>query len=801
MRGSGVQIPLAAPPFLHLPSVSFISSILFRNQQSSAVDVRAIEMDDPTLRPPMGTHSLYAAGSALCGVTKKRGKIKLMREHLRARKGAKWIVPMTVCGLAAGQALAAAPSVSALLEEITVTATKRAKGLSVHETPVAVTALGAVQIETAHVQSLSDLTNMIPNVFLNSAVVVPGANNFTIRGMGIYSTIPSSTPTVGVFVDGVYVGANAGIALKNTFDLEGIEVLRGPQGLLFGRNVTAGAILVRTTEPTDELRIHAKAAIESGPHMITSAVVSGPLSEDGAWSGKLAVQYSNDRGYFTNLYDGNDNFGKSTSGVVRGAVKWKSSDTFTTVLRFEDGSHRGDGPATQDHAQFDRNSHDFAIDTTGFNDADWRNITMENRWDVGFGDGQIINIFSWRDLNARNLTDIDATILQNFDDWQSVKHDQFSNELRYAGTFGPVTTTIGAFYYWDKLNYVEARDLLLSTVHLIGGGRQKSFTWAIFTSVDVDLPANFVLNLGARYSEEEKDAFVQRLIPNGPCSFVTQFCTEFNFADEDDWSAFTPKVGLQWNPTDETHLYAFWTKGFRSGGYNLRQTAITSPPGPYDQEVVDSYEAGWKQRAFDDRLRLAVSVFRNDYKKLQKDLIFTDPDLGLIQTTLNTADVKIQGFEVETTWQIIDQLTLQGNLGHIDTNIKRLRYALAPTGIITPDQLELDLPFMSKWSYGGALLYTAELDVGSLSGRVAFQHMDRAYSDDLNTLTLNPVNNLDADITLDLANTNFSVSVYGRNILDKTTFGLNTALPFAPGQTFSSINKGRVLGLELRYKH
>src|SRR5690606_31041887 len=175
------------------------------------------------------------------------------------------MVPMTVCGVAAGQALAAAPSVSALLEEITVTATKRAKGLSVHETPVAVTALGAVQIETAHVQSLSDLTNMIPNVFLNSAVVVPGANNFTIRGMGIYSTIPSSTPTVGVFVDGVYVGANAGIALKNTFDLEGIEVLRGPQGLLFGRNVTAGAILVRTTEPTDELRIHAKAAIESGP--------------------------------------------------------------------------------------------------------------------------------------------------------------------------------------------------------------------------------------------------------------------------------------------------------------------------------------------------------------------------------------------------------------------------------------------------------------------------------------------------------------------------------------------------------
>ena len=211
--------------------------------------------------------------------------------------------------------------------DIVVTATKRL-GQTNQRTPIAVTAIDAAGLENAHVQSISELTKMVPNVNLNSSVAVPGINNFSIRGMGIYSTIPSSTPTVGIFIDGIYVGANAGSALQNAFDLDGLEVLRGPQGLLFGRNVTAGAILIRTSEPTDHLKIGAQLGVESGPDVTGSVVVSGPLTDDGKLSAKIAAFYNKDFGYFTNLYNGNRHFGKSATSTVRGALAYRPDDSF-----------------------------------------------------------------------------------------------------------------------------------------------------------------------------------------------------------------------------------------------------------------------------------------------------------------------------------------------------------------------------------------------------------------------------------------------------------------------------------------
>lgn len=682
-------------------------------------------------------------------------------------------------------------------DDIVVTANKRAEGATIHDTPVAVSAFGARQLEDAHVSSLSDLTTMIPNVVLNGTAVVPGLNNFSIRGMGVYSSIPSTTPTVGVFIDGVYVGANAGTVLNNAFDIEGIEVLRGPQGLLFGRNVTAGAVLVRTTEPKDQLFIRAKVGVESGPNYTVSSVVSGPLTENGALSGKVAIYYNRDRGYFKNLGDGNPHFGRSTTGIVRAALAWQASEDFRHVLRFEDGSLRSDGPAGQNHAVYSVKSHDFALNETGFNNIDWQNATLDSRLDVAFGDGQIVNIFGWRDVHARSLTDVDATTLTNFHVGQFVKQRQFSNELRYAGTFGIVEATVGAFYYWDKLQYVETRDLALGTVFRTGGGEQTSSTWALFSNFDVNLTDTLTLNLGARYSREDKEASVRALSSTSPCSVVHNRCTSFNFNGSADWSAFTPRIGMQWNPGDDTHFYAYWTKGYRSGGFNVRQTNPLAPPGPYDQEVENTYEIGWKQKALDNRLQFGVAAFRNVYKNLQRDVLFTDPLLGAVQTTFNTADVTITGVEVEGTLRPTDSLTIQANAGYLDEKIDRLLRALSPTGVITPDQYRLKLPFLANWSYGASIRY----ELGSVAASLAYQHVASAFSDDLNGRPLNPINNVDADLTYTFGDSGMSASFYAKNLLDKTTFGLNTLLPFAPDQTFSPLNKGRILGIELRYRH
>ncbi len=686
-------------------------------------------------------------------------------------------------------------------DEIVVTANKRATASTIYETPSAVSAFGPTQLAEAKVESLSDLTTMIPNVVLNGTAVVPGLNNFSIRGMSVYSSIPSTTPTVGVFVDGVYVGANAGTALDNVFDLEGIEVLRGPQGLLFGRNVTAGAVLVRTTEPKDDLYIRARAAVESGPNYIFSAVVSGPLDDSGTLSAKIAAYYNHDRGYFTNLHDGNTNFGQSTTAIARVALAWQANANFRHVLRFEDGSLRGDGPAPQDHAVYSEDSLDFAVDQTGFNKVNWQNATLESRLDVGFGNGQIANIFGWRDVEARNVTDVDATGLPLFDVGQFVKQHQFSNELRYSGTFGAVDATLGAFYYWDSLRYVETRDLLFGTVYRIGGGEQTSSTWALFSNFDIHLTDALTLNLGARYSGEDKEASVLSLAATNPCSVVRISCSSFNFNDSADWSAFTPKVGVQWRPSDASHVYAYWTKGFRSGGFNLRQTNPLSPPGPYDQEVENTFEVGWKQKAFRNRLQFGVAVFRNIYENLQRDVLFTDPVLGVVQTTLNTADVTIDGVEFEATLEPTDSLTFRANVGYLNSTIDKLLNALSSDGIITPDQFDLELPFLAEWSYGGTIQYERDLPGGTFGARISYQHVDAAFSEDLNNRPLNPIDNVDANISYEFGNTGLKASIYAKNLLDKTTFGLNTLLPFAPDQTFAPLNKGRVLGIEVRYAY
>jgi len=237
----------------------------------------------------------------------------------------------------------------ALAEDIVVTATKKGYGESVQKVPMAVTAFGEAQLDAKFVQHLQSLSYDVPNVQLEDVGTAPGYANFTIRGLGINSTIPSIDPTVGVFTDGIYLGINAGVVLDN-FDLEGIEVLRGPQGLLFGRNVTGGAVVVRTTRPSFDFGAKAKLSIETGLKKTVSGTVTGPIVDD-VLAAKLAVYYSDDNGWFRNRFD-NRSFGKSHDLIIRPALSLKGGDRFRMDLRYEHGDVESDGAPVQSHALF-----------------------------------------------------------------------------------------------------------------------------------------------------------------------------------------------------------------------------------------------------------------------------------------------------------------------------------------------------------------------------------------------------------------------------------------------------------------
>lgn len=682
-------------------------------------------------------------------------------------------------------------------EDIVVTALKNAGGTNVQNAPLAITALGAAQIEQAHIQSISDITKLAPNVFLNSTATLPGLNNFSIRGMAVYSSIPSSTPTVGVFLDGVYLGSNTGTALQNTFDLEGIEVLRGPQGLLFGRNVTAGAVLVRTTEPSARLHVTADAGIESGLAYTLDGVVSGPVNAAGTLSAKLGVFYNEDTGYFTNSFDG-AKVGKSNTEVVRVALKYDAPGGLVTLLRGEYGRTSGDGPTTSNHRIYSRDSLTINQNTMGFNKADYGQVSLENRLNVDFGDGQIVNIAAWRQIHTQNLTDADSTPATNFHLSAFVHQHQLSDELRYSGKFGPVSATVGAFVYTDALTYVEGRDLTANTVHRVGGGRLTSSSWAVFSNFDIEVLRDFTLNLGARYSGENKHAKVNALLDPSlsPCSTITQTCTTGTFDGSHTWYAFTPRVGLDWKPSRDTHFYGFYTKGFRSGGYNLRQTNAKVAPGPYDQEQEQTFELGVKQRLANGRVRLAFSAFQNKYTNLQRDVQILDPVFGLAAVTANTADVTIRGLEGEATVEVLEGLTLNGNVGYLDATIDKLLYSLSSA--LTPaQQMALKLPFLAPWSYGFGFTAKKPFGEGNVTLGASFQHVDRVTSNDLNNGFLNPVDSLDVNLTY--AQGPFSISGYIKNALDKVYYGLDNVVS-AAGDTFSPLGKARVFGLKLRYR-
>src|SRR5210317_1468782 len=301
-------------------------------------------------------------------------------------------------------ALAQEGSAGALLDEIVTTARKRSSAEAVQDVPVAVSAFGATQLEALFVKKIEDLSYKMPNVQLESVGTFPGVQNFSIRGQGINSSIPSVDPTVGVFVDGLFMGTTYGVVI-DTFDLESVEVLRGPQGLLFGRNVTGGAVVLRNARPDGEFAARVRLGATDTEQVNVAAAIEGSLVDE-VLAAKLVVYYDDDPGYFDNINqelpppnaphplqpfyanpaDGSD-VGALETTMIRPTLVWTPSDSMEWVLSIEDGSTEGDGATwtsvslQQAGAQpeFETSS-----DETGFTEIDWTQADMAtNISDVG----------------------------------------------------------------------------------------------------------------------------------------------------------------------------------------------------------------------------------------------------------------------------------------------------------------------------------------------------------------------------------------------------------------------------------
>ena len=698
----------------------------------------------------------------------------------------------------------------AIFEEIIVTATKRAGGIDVQEAPVAISAYGADQLDAMHIRDLKAIGYNAPSVQLEDIGTTRGTANFSIRGLGINSSIPSIDPTVGLFVDGMYYGLNAGVVL-DIFDLESVEVLRGPQGLLFGRNVTGGAVLLNTTRPTDEFKLNTRAAFESGDNLYLSAVASGPLSDTVGW--KLAAYFNDDGGWHTNLANGNDEFGKAETTMVRGALQFEPTDSFDVILRAEFGQSEGDGPAAQNAGcatlvvpglcvrQYSVDEFDFAVDEQGFYDNEWTNVILEANWDVDFGDGQITNILGYREYESATMGDIDGTPIFIFHAPSTTDQDQISNELRYAGTFGRSYLTTGLYYFTQEFTYLENRQIPPSGIlppGITGGGTQETTTWGVFAQLDFEISDLITLNFGGRFTSEDKDAMIAT-IPFNTCT-LTSGCSSHDFTDSRDWSNFTPKLGVQIFPNEDTQIYGFITKGFRSGGYNLRHTAVAIPNAAFDEEEQTSFEIGLKSDFADGRVRANLALYHNSIDDLQRELNLPDPAFGVTQLIRNTADATIQGIDLEVSASLTDNFFVRGNLGYVDGEYDEVRFDISNDGVVDSTDLALDLPRLAPWSYGGELIYQYDASWGTFTAQASAYHRDRAPYTDSNSGYLRSADMVDARISVSFMEDSLIASVFGKNLKDEVTIGGDTQTPFFPGSTFSPLNKGEIYGFEIQYK-
>ena len=732
--------------------------------------------------------------------------------------------------------------IDAVTDEIVVTATKSNDPENVQDVPIAMSAYDEDTLEALKVRDLEDLSFNAPNVSLDDIGTSRGTANFAIRGLGVNSSIPSIDPAVGVFVDGVYLGLNTGIVF-DLFDLDSVEVLRGPQGVLFGRNTTGGAILLNTGNPTDEFAYKARAAVEGptdddrgGLNSFVMGTVSGPIVE-GTLNGKFGAYYNNDEGYFRNLFDGSDH-GAAETVILRGALEFMPTEALTILAKVERFDSEGDGPAAQNRGTFARDSFDFAIDTRGFYESENWNGSIRADLDVGFGDGTITNIFGYRDAEGATNGDIDSLPVDLFTSTTALDQEQVSNELRYAGTFDKAQVTTGVYYFEQDVAYDETRDLLNATGPtappvFYGGGGQNHTVYGVFGQLDYALTENLTATAGIRWSLEEKDAFVTYIQPRPPCSIVEGTCPQDGlnpftgapdgYQDDNEWENWAPKFGLTYESGGQL-AYASYTKGYRSGGYNFRITDVGSFLGDvlpaqggefsFDEEEVDAYEIGAKLQTEDRRRTVNVALFRTEIGDMQREVNLSDPGAAVVQNITNTADATIHGLEVDAQVVIGDSLVLTGNVGLIDAEYDEVKFDLTGDAEVDVRDRNLAIPRVPESTWGLGLIHELDLaDTGAIVTTVNFQHRDEFAYTDNNFGYSQAADMLMANIAWETPVEGVSVSLYGQNLLDEVQAGGDTQLPFggplsngvnAPfdpfpaAGTLSPLKKGRLIGVELR---
>ena len=727
-----------------------------------------------------------------------------------------------------------------IMEEIMVYGTKKSSAQAVQETPAQVAAFSSDYLEATHVLNIEDLSFSTPNVQLESVGTQVSFAAFSIRGLGVDNSTPTIDPNVGTFIDGVYAGVPFGV-VTDTFDLESVEIYKGPQALLFGRNVTGGAVLMRSKRPSGEFGVDVKLAAEEESTYIGAFAIEGALIPD-VLAGRLSLQYKDDDGWFENDFL-NDDVGDSTTEFIRGSLLYTPTDRIELTFIFEDGDTEGhqtavnnvfdrtNGSINFDNPQTPQNdSFNVVHDYVGLTDLEWQQATFEASIQVG-EQGLITNIMGYREVESLSETDVDGVnqfvppsldgrSLLDIIGIYKIRQHQFSNELRYNQVVNEDWEfTAGLVYFTQESAYGTGlwRGGQVGIPHpsnVFGGGTQENDSWSFYFNTEIALTETFALNGGFNYLVEDKDV---RIVPRAPSTLSSGQCTLDGYTcdwsqglkSDDDWSNFSPKLGFTWQVLQDGHIYGHVARAFRSGFFNVRQTNPNLINlNATDVEEHTSYELGIKSDWADGRFRLNAAVFFQDIEDLARSAggeVIINGLPSPFQDLLNVGDAEISGFEIDTVALIGDNLVITAAVGYLDgdiTDAKANINASRTNGAIDVsgdgEDEGLGIVRLSQWSTNLGLVYDMNLgDMGVLTFRADHSYRSEAAARDDNAVFFPATNLVNAGLTYEPLEGNWRISLYGKNLTDKVIY--KTLFPLS-NQNFAPIGKGRRYGLEFRYQ-
>lgn len=690
------------------------------------------------------------------------------------------------------------------ISDIIVTASRTGES-SAQRTPIAMSVFSADKLDGQLVLNVKDLVAVAPG--LNVAQVTASAVIY-MRGIGSSNVFGGSDPSVTTQLDGVYIARAFG-QFQDFVDVERLEVLRGPQGTLYGRNAIGGTINIISKKPTNEFTGKAQLSYGNFDAITAQGYVSGALVED-VVQASLAASYVTRDDYFDNLVAGRPGTGNANRGGVRGQLRILPAPNVELITRadWSKGNERFDSydhllvrftPGGVNAAPLANsivgNYHKVAINSPQFNRTKFWGISQEATIDLS--DSLALKSLTAYRRSSYNLrVDSDGTDITAAEAGQAETSRQFSQEFNLTVNTDSLSGVLGLFYFKDKTstdlyanNYASPVVPPANAFRIATTPDSHTRSFAAFAQGTYKITPELGLTAGIRYTKDKK-----RIEQNfNRISLATGNSTPgfpFVFELERSFDAFTPKFGIDWQATPNMLIYASVTRGFKSGGTSI--FANTVPDLSFAPETIWSYEGGIKTDLLDRRLRINASVFRYDYTNLQVQSLVA-PGIVAIR---NATDARVMGAEFEVTARPVDALTLTANYALLDAEYQTFTNSSVPNPLVpfvtgdprftaatrTFNATGNTLNAAPKHQFTGSAQLNFDVGGGKAFVRGDYYYQSRVFYDPSNAMIFSqkPYGLVGASIGWTSADRGWNIQLIGKNLTDKqylVTIAANGLVP------------------------